>query len=177
MAHTAVIDVIRGDITQLGFDAIVNAANGSLTPGGGVDGAIHAVGGPTIAQETAEIIRRIGLLPTGDAVMTGAGELPARHVIHAVGPIWGLTTQDEAADLLEACYSNSLDLAEGEAFASIAFPNISTGVYGFPKELAAGTAVNAVERWLETHSNAIEQITFVCFDDENYRIYRELLDL
>jgi O-acetyl-ADP-ribose deacetylase (regulator of RNase III) len=177
MGHPTVIDVIRDDITRMSVDAIVNAANNSLIPGGGVDGAIHAAGGPTIAQETAEIIQRIGLLPTGEAVMTDAGALRSHHVIHTVGPIWGQTTQDEAMDLLEACYSNSLDLAEGQACASIAFPNISTGVYGVPKELAARSAVGAVNRWLGTSLNVIERIVFVCFDDENYRIYSELLAL
>lgn len=169
------VTVERGDITRVSVDVIVNAANSRLVPGGGVDGAIHAAGGPSIAKEAAVIAAEQGFLATGDAVMTGAGELPSRYVIHTVGPIWFQTDPEEAVRLLASCYSTSLDLAEGQGCASIAFPNISTGVYGFPKPLAARTAVSAVHEWLETSLGVVEHITFVCFDEENQTLYEELL--
>lgn len=169
------IGVAQGDITTFEVDAIVNAANAELIPGGGVDGAIHAAGGPSIAREAGEISAERGRLATGEAVATGAGALPARYVIHTVGPIWAQHTEEAAVALLGACYANSLDLAEDLACSTVAFPNISTGVYGFPKELAARTAVSAVAAWLSTEPQSVKDITFVCFDAENFAIYAELL--
>lgn len=169
------IQVFHGDITGLEVDAIVNAANSALIPGGGVDGAIHTAGGPSIAEETAQIIRQRGAVETGEAVVTGAGLLPSRYVIHTVGPIWGAASDEDSVRLLGSCYSNSLDLAEGQACSSLAFPNISTGVYGFPKQLAASTAVESVRRWLTTSLGVVDAITFACFDEENYQIYRQLI--
>lgn len=171
------ISVTQGDITIFEVDAIVNAANSRLIPGGGVDGAIHAAGGPSIAEETSAIVAERGPLATGEAVATGAGALPALHVIHTVGPIWGQVNEESAVALLGACYANSLDLAESLGCSSVAFPNISTGVYGFPKDLAARTAVSSVAAWLGTDPLSVKDITFVCFDDENLQIYTELLDV
>ncbi len=168
------IKLIKGDITQLKVDAIVNAANNSLLGGGGVDGAIHRVGGPAILKECIEIRKRQGGCATGEAVVTGGGDLPAKYVIHTVGPVWkgGKINEDV---LLEHCYTNSLQLAERYQLNSIAFPNISTGVYHFPKEEAAGIAIQTAKNFLETHILPSE-IIFVCFDEENYSIYRRLLN-
>jgi O-acetyl-ADP-ribose deacetylase (regulator of RNase III) len=171
----ATIGVTLGDITTMEVDAIVNAANAELVPGGGVDGAIHAAGGPSIALETGRIVAERGPLGTGEAVATGAGALPARYVIHTVGPIWSRHTEASAVGLLAACYANSLDIAEDLACSRVAFPNISTGVYGFPKKLAGRTAVSAVAAWLSTGPQAVTDITFVCFDGENFGIYEDLL--
>lgn len=156
-------------------DAIVNAANRELIPGGGVDGAIHAAGGPSIAQATRQIRRERGDLDTGDAVITTAGELPARYVIHTAGPIWGEMSEYEAVQRLAACYHNSLDLASANNCRGIAFPNISTGVYGFPLRLAAETATGAVETWVESNPGGVEEVVFVCFNEENQSLYEELL--
>lgn len=171
----ATIGLTQGDITTIEVDAIVNAANTSLIPGGGVDGAIHRAGGPSIAAETAQIIAENGPVSTGDAVITGAGSLPCRHVIHTVGPIWAQHAESEAVRLLGSCYTRSLDLAEDNGCRSVAFPNISTGVYGFPLDLAARTAVSAVAAWLSGTPETVSEITFVCFEDENVTIYKELL--
>jgi O-acetyl-ADP-ribose deacetylase (regulator of RNase III) len=143
--------------------------------GGGVDGAIHAAGGPTILEECREIVALRGPCATGDAVVTGAGELPARHVIHTVGPVWGTVPPETACELLASCYTRSLDLAVAAGDRTVAFPNISTGVYHFPKQLAAETAVAAVLRWLTAHPDRIDRVAFVCFDDENAGIYEALL--
>jgi O-acetyl-ADP-ribose deacetylase (regulator of RNase III) len=169
------LTVVRADITTLEVDVIVNAANARLIPGGGVDGAIHRAGGPTIATEGGAIVAEKGPMPTGKAVATTAGELSARWVIHTVGPVWDEHAPEEARELLAACYRNSLDLAAELECRSVAFPNISTGVYGFPKGAAAETAVAAVRAWVDKRPEAIETIVFVCFDVENYEIYRELL--
>lgn len=169
------VRAILGDITATEVDAIVNAANNRLVPGGGVDGAINAAGGPSIAAEMAEIAHREGGCPAGEAVITGAGSLPARHVIHTVGPIWGRARDEESVALLASCYRSSLDLAEEYACRTIAFPNISTGVYGFPKPLAAETGVSAVGQWLAENADVIDTVQFVCFDEENYVLYEELL--
>ena len=169
------IDSILADITELSADAIVNAANKELRPGGGVDGAIHRAGGPRIAEEALAIARERGHLPTGEAVSTTAGALPSHHVIHTVGPIWGQHDQSEAVRLLGNCYRNSLDVAVGLGCRSIAFPNISTGVYGFPRELAGATAVTAVRKWVSEHPDALDRILFVTFDEENRAIYESLL--
>jgi O-acetyl-ADP-ribose deacetylase (regulator of RNase III) len=168
------ITTTQGDLTTFAVDAIVNAANPPLAGGGGVDGAIHRAGGPSILEECQRWVSEHGPLPTGEAMITGAGELPARYVIHTVGPVWGRHPEDEAADLLTSCYRNSLDLAVDSACRSVAFPNISTGVYGFPKQLAAETAVGAVRDWM-TGDPPFDEVLFVCFDRENLGLYEVLL--
>lgn len=168
--HTA-----TGDITRFDVDAIVNAANPTLVGGGGVDGAIHAAGGPAILEECQDWVARNGPLPTGQAMITSAGDLPARHVIHTVGPVYSEHSPDDAARLLADCYRNSLDLAAQHSLGSVAFPNISTGVYGYPKEGAAEVAVFAVREWSDSRDGPNEVI-FVCFDETNHRLYRELLE-
>lgn len=167
------IELIKGDITKIQADAIVNAANSSLLGGGGVDGAIHRAGGKQILDECIEIRNRQGKCKTGEAVVTTAGNLSAKYVIHTVGPIWN-GGEEKCLKLLANCYKNSLKLAESVDVKSIAFPNISTGVYKFPKELAAKIAVNEVQNF---QSEIIEKVVFVCFDDENEFIYRELLKI
>ncbi|WBV55192.1 O-acetyl-ADP-ribose deacetylase [Chryseobacterium sp. Chry.R1] len=165
------IELIKGDITKVKADVIVNAANSSLLGGGGVDGAIHRAGGKQILEECIHIRNKQGKCKTGEAVVTSAGNLPATYVIHTVGPVWN---GDEAKEsvLLANCYRNSLLLAESLDAKTIAFPNISTGIYHFPKELAAKIAINEVQNfWTER----IEKIIFVCFDNENEAIYDKLL--
>ena len=171
------VTVELGDITHLSFDVIVNAANSRLVPGGGVDGAIHAAGGPSIAIEAAVIAAEQGFLATGEAVVTGGGALPSRYVIHTVGPIWFQTDPEEAVALLGRCYENSLDLARDQHCRTIAFPNISTGVYGFPKPLAAETAIDAVTHWIDSNPDVMSEIRFVCFDVENQSLYEQLLGI
>jgi O-acetyl-ADP-ribose deacetylase len=166
---------MHGDITTLDIDVVVNAANSSLRGGGGVDGAIHRAGGPAILDECRKIVAAQGPLATGQAVITTAGDLPARHVVHTVGPIWGTTADEEAVDLLGSCYQSSLEVAAGASASGVAFPNISTGVYGFPKPLAAETAVGAVKTWVDQNPDTLEQILFVCFDQENLSLYQDLL--
>ena len=168
------LEVIKGDITKIDADAIVNAANSSLLRGGGVDGAIHRAGGPAILEECKQIRARQGGCPTGEAVITTAGNLPARYVIHTVGPVWNGGSKNEP-ELLANCYRNSLRLANEKELKSIAFPNISTGVYGYPKDKAAAVAVQAVRDYLREHHTSLERIRFVCFDEENYRLYQQLL--
>lgn len=168
------IKLQKGDITKLKADAIVNAANSSLMGGGGVDGAIHRAGGPMILEECMEIVNRQGGCKTGDAVITTGGNLPAKKVIHTVGPVYNGGKKNEAA-LLASCYKNSLQLAADNNLKSIAFPNISTGVYGYPKREAAAIAVEAVKDFINTHPDALDAVIFVCYDDENYLIYQELL--
>ena len=168
------LEAIQGDITTVHVDVIVNAANSSLMGGGGVDGAIHRAGGPAILAECKEIVARQGPLPTGQAVITTAGDLPARWVVHTVGPVWGTVPENEAVEKLASCYRNSLDVARGASAASVAFPNISTGVYHFPKPLAADTAVQAVRTWVEDDPASVESVVFVCFDTENLELYRGL---
>lgn len=162
------IELQEGDITKITVDAIVNAANSGLRGGGGVDGAIHRAGGPSIMEEC----RKIGGCPTGEAVITTAGNLPAQYVIHTVGPIWNGGNHAEK-ELLQSAYYNSLLLANQYQLRAIAFPNISTGIYGYPKEEAAKVAVDVVRKYEETFPDLVY---FVCFDEENYGIYRRLLD-
>ena len=169
------IQLIKGDITKIKVDAIVNAANSSLLGGGGVDGAIHRAGGPKILEECKAIREKQGGCKTGDAVITTGGNLPAKYVIHTVGPVWqgGKNNEDE---LLANAYKNSLRLATEYEIKSIAFPNISTGVYGFPKQRAAEIAVNTVKDFLNL-TTLIREVFFVCFDEENYKIYQPLIKL
>ncbi len=169
----AAIEVIKGDITKVEATAIVNAANTSLLGGGGVDGAIHRAGGAAILADCRKIVARQGGCKTGEAVITTAGNLPASFVIHTVGPVWNGGHKNEEA-LLANCYTNSLKLAEENNCSSIAFPNISTGIYGFPKDKAARIAARTVQDYLQKTSNT-ESVIFVCFDDENYQLIQEAL--
>jgi O-acetyl-ADP-ribose deacetylase len=162
------IEVIKGDITKVKADVIVNAANSSLMGGGGVDGAIHRAGGPAILEECKKIVARQGGCRTGEAVITTAGNLPAKHVIHTVGPVWNGGRQNER-ELLAWCYKNALQLAVENNCKTIAFPNISTGVYRFPKDEAATIAVNAVNDFLKKTHN-LEKVIFICFDEENFKL-------
>lgn len=165
---------VQGDITHFDGDVIVNAANNSLLGGGGVDGAIHRAGGPIILEECKKIVAEQGELPTGEAVITSAGNMPAKFVIHTVGPIWNGGENDEAK-LLANCYSHSLELAVENNCQTIAFPNISTGVYGFPKEEAAVIAVKTVSNFLK-RNRQIQQVVFVCFDEENLKLTQTEID-
>lgn len=167
------IKLVLGDITKSRVDVIVNAANSSLMGGGGVDGAIHRAGGPAIMEECRKITEKQGECPTGEAVITTAGRLHAKYVIHTVGPVWygGMSNEDQ---LLSAAYTNSLKLAIENNARTVAFPNISTGVYSFPKERAAKIAITAVKEFLKT-DKSLDEVIFVCFDRENHEIYERLL--
>jgi len=167
------IELVKGDITKITADAIVNAANSSLMGGGGVDGAIHRAGGPAILEDCRKIVARQGGCKTGEAVITTGGNLPAKFVIHTVGPVWNGGKYDEENKLAN-CYKNSLQLAVDNGCKTIAFPNISTGIYHFPKKEAAEIAVKTVTAFL-SGTDAIEKVIFVCFDDANYDLYRQLL--
>ncbi|SHL30251.1 O-acetyl-ADP-ribose deacetylase (regulator of RNase III), contains Macro domain [Chryseobacterium polytrichastri] len=166
------IELTKGDITKIKSDAIVNAANSSLLGGGGVDGAIHRAGGSEILEECRQIRNRQGKCKTGEAVVTTAGNLSAKYVIHTVGPVWN-NDEEKESQLLANCYRNSLKLAESLEVKTIAFPNISTGVYRFPKELAAKIAIQEVKNF---ESEVIEKVIFVCFDEENEELYKKLLE-
>ncbi len=163
------IDIIQADITSLEVDAIVNAANTHLLGGSGVDGAIHAAAGPQLFEEC----KLLGGCKTGEARLTKGYNLPARFVIHAVGPIWrgGYLNEDE---LLASAYKNSLLLAKENKFSSLAFPSISTGVYGYPKASAARVALRTVKSFLEKNT-CPQKVIFVCFDDETLSIYKALM--
>jgi len=161
------IRIIQGDITKIKADAIVNAANSSLLGGGGVDGAIHRAGGPEILHDCRAIVARQGGCKTGEAVITTAGRLPAKHVIHTVGPVWNNGTREEDI-LLANCYRHSLELAARHHLKTIAFPNISTGIYHFPKDLAAKIAMDTIVQFLEENKE-MEEVILVCFDEENFR--------
>jgi O-acetyl-ADP-ribose deacetylase (regulator of RNase III) len=165
----AKMSVVQGDITKLAVDAIVNAANSTLLGGGGVDGAIHRAAGPDLLEEC----RRIGGCPTGEARITRGYRLPARHVIHAVGPIYHDGHSGEP-ELLRSCYAESLRLASEAGLASVAFPCISTGVYGYPKPEACEIAVAAVGDWLAEHELP-EKVIFCCFSSGDAELYRERL--
>lgn len=167
------IKLQQGNITKLQVDAIVNAANSSLMGGGGVDGAIHRVGGIQILEECIKIVDRQGRCKTGQAVITTGGKLPAKHVIHTVGPVWSGGKNNEP-QLLANCYTNSLTIAAAHDVETIAFPNISTGVYRFPKEQAAQIALETVNDFLHTNQY-VKEVVFICFDDENYQLYGQLL--
>lgn len=168
------IELVRGDITKLEVDAIVNAANSGLRGGGGVDGAIHKAAGPKLMEECLKIIERQDGCPPGEAVITSGGNLKAKFVIHAVGPIWNGGNEGEH-ELLANAYRNSLILADSNSVESIAFPNISTGIYGFPKVAAAEIAIREVKEYLKKGPD-IQSVIFCCFDDENFEIYDQLLN-
>ena len=172
--HKARIEAVRGDITKVEADAIVNAANTSLLGGGGVDGAIHRAGGPQILIECKEIVAQQGGCNTGEAVLTTAGNLPAKYVIHTVGPVWNGGNNKER-EKLSNCYRNSLELAIQYNCRTIAFPNISTGIYHFPKKEAAEIAIQTINDFLKK-KGSIEKIFLVCFDEENYQYAKSILD-
>jgi O-acetyl-ADP-ribose deacetylase (regulator of RNase III) len=160
-----------GDITKIAADAIANAANSALAGGGGVDGAIHRAGGPAIMKELDEIRARTGGCPTGSAVATGAGNLPAKYVFHAVGPVYRDGKHGEA-DLLASCYRTCLQLAAERQAQTISFPSISTGVYAYPVDDAARVAINAVVSWMDNHPDStVKEATFVLFDQRTYDSY------
>jgi O-acetyl-ADP-ribose deacetylase (regulator of RNase III) len=166
------IEVVMGDITKITCDAIVNAANCFLKGGGGVDGAIHKAGGAAILEACKKIVAENGICKVGEAVITEAGNLPAKYVIHTVGPVWRDGQREEHQKLSE-CYENSLKLAVEYNCDSIAFPNISTGVYGFPKDQAAKIAVDAVMKFVNQVKKP-SRVVFVCFDDESYAYLKEV---
>lgn len=168
-ANTA-LTLLQGDITKLTVDAIVNAANSSLLGGGGVDGAIHRAAGPELVHEC----RLLHGCKTGDAKITKGYRLLAPYVIHTVGPVWQGGQQGEP-ELLASCYRRSLELAVQHNLKTIAFPNISTGIYGYPKAEACTVVIGTVTAKLQQHP-ATEQVTFVCFDADNYALYRQALD-
>jgi O-acetyl-ADP-ribose deacetylase (regulator of RNase III) len=164
------IEARQGDITTLAVDAIVNAANNSLLGGGGVDGAIHRAAGPRLLEEC----RGIGGCPTGEARITQGYRLPARHVIHTVGPVYGGRPRDK--ELLSACYRNSLELAVRHHLGSVAFPAISCGVYGYPIEAACRVAVDTTVTFLETHPS-LQKVLFVLFSAADLKVYQECIAL
>ncbi len=168
------LKLIQGDITKAEVDAIVNAANEKLIGGGGVDGAIRRAGGDKVVKECDEIRARQGGCPTGTAVITTGGNLPAQYIIHTVGPIWQGGDADEA-NLLASCYKESLQLAAKNEVKSIAFPSISTGVYGYPTEKAAAVALETIRGLAESNTTMPGLIQFVLFDDATYSCYSEAL--
>ena len=168
---TSRLRVVQGDITKLATTAIVNAANSSLLGGGGVDGAIHRAGGPQILDECRQIRTQQGGCKTGEAVITGGGRLPAAYVIHTVGPVWNGGHKGEPA-LLANCYRHSLQLAADRHLASVAFPGISTGIYGYPKKAAAAIAVHEVQQWLAAHEWP-QEVVLVAFDSEAQQLYEQ----
>lgn len=163
------ISLTRDDITKMYVDAIVNAANSRLLGGGGVDGAIHRAAGPNLLREC----ETLNGCKTGYAKITKGYKLPSKHVIHAVGPIWRGGNANEA-ELLKSCYLNSLEISRTHNFNTVAFPNISTGIYGFPKKLAAEIAINTVKSYL-LENKLPGRVYFVCFDEENFKIYHAIL--
>lgn len=167
----AQLQLLKGDITQISVDAIVNAANSQLAGGGGVDGAIHRAGGPQLMRELDEIRSEIGQCRTGKAVATSAGKLPAKYVFHAVGPVYRNGHHGEA-DLLASCYSTALEMAAERDVKTISFPSISTGVYGYPIDEAAEIAVRTVAFWLRDHPGVVHAVKLVQFSDHDHQIYR-----
>ena len=167
--ENTLLSLIQGDITVQEMDGIVNAANSQLAGGGGVDGAIHRAGGPEIMSEC----RKIGGCPTGQAVITTGGNLPAKKVIHTVGPIYG--RQSDSAELLSSCYANSLRLAREHGLRSLAFPSISTGVYGYPVDEAAEVAIGTIIRELKEHPQAFDEVRMVLFSEKDLDVYSATL--
>lgn len=170
----AKLSLVQGDITRKSVDAIVNAANSSLMGGGGVDGAIHRAGGPAILEECKKIRAERGPLPAGQAVITTGGKLPARHVIHTVGPVWHGGGRGEAETLASA-YKESLALAARQRLSSIAFPSISTGAYGYPVDEAARVALKTVSDFLQQQDTSIKEVIFVLFDQRTFETYSQAL--
>ncbi len=170
-----ILTLIQGDITKQTTEAIVNAANGRLMGGGGIDGAIHKAGGSEILEECKEIIKKIGRLPTGEAVITTGGNLPAKHVIHTVGPIWK-GGKNREPELLKDAYTNSLKLAKNKGVKIIAFPSISTGAYRYPLKEAAKIALKAVKDFLKEKDH-FDEVKFVLFTEKTYIAYKEALNL
>ncbi|RUT69778.1 O-acetyl-ADP-ribose deacetylase [Flavobacterium cupreum] len=168
-----ILQLVKADITEICVDAIVNAANTSLLGGGGVDGAIHRKGGKAILDDCIAIRNKQGGCKVGQAVITTAGNLPAKYVIHTVGPVWN-GDKEEKNNLLKACYQNSLELAVQNNIKTIAFPGISTGIYRFPKDRAAEIAIKSVRDFYKI--SEIDKVIFVCFDEESYEIYTGLLE-
>ncbi|MFH1049878.1 MAG: O-acetyl-ADP-ribose deacetylase [bacterium] len=169
------IELIKGDITKLEVDAVVNAANKYLKVGGGVDGAIHREAGPVLHEQCMLIIDKMGgELPVGEAAITQAGNMPCKYVIHTVGPVWRGGNKGEDRFLTKA-YRSSLQLAVDFGLRTIVFPNISTGIYGYPKKEAAVIAVNEVKRFL-SENDFIEKVIFCCYEDDNYELYKNLLE-
>ena len=166
----AKLNIVEGDITEMKVDAIVNAANNTLLGGGGVDGAIHRAGGPIILEQC----KKIGGCPTGEARITTAGNMPSKYVIHTVGPIYKDGSKGEDK-LLYNAYYNSLKLAKEYELNTIAFPSISTGVYGYPKDEAGKIAVGAVMDFID-NEQGLEEVIFVSFSNDNYLLYKEILD-
>lgn len=164
------IQLLRGDITTIAVDAIVNAANAELAGGGGVDGAIHRAAGPEVMDELREIRRTNGRCGTGSAVVTGAGRLPARYIFHAVGPVYR-NGQHGEPQLLASCYKTCLDLAAERDVKTISFPSISTGVYGYPVEAAAEIALHTVASWLRDHPAPVNTVKLVQFSDPHHDVY------
>jgi O-acetyl-ADP-ribose deacetylase len=162
----ASLEFVQGDITKVAADAIVNAANSRLAGGGGVDGAIHRAGGPSILEECS----KLGGCPTGSAVATGAGKLPAKWVFHAVGPVYHGREKD--VEQLATCHLKCLDLAVEKGCRSISFPAISTGAYGYPVAEASVIAVGAVHGWLINHPGALDRVIFVLFDPDTLKAYQ-----
>lgn len=171
--HGKQIRLLVGDITKIRVDAIVNAANSGLRGGGGVDGAIHRAGGPTIMRELDAIRHQHGGCPTGSAVVTGAGALPAKHVFHAVGPVYR-DGQHGEPEQLAACYRTCLELAEQHGVRTISFPAISTGAYGYPADEAANIALRIVSEHLDKPGSGVHEVLMVLFDQPTYEVYSSL---
>lgn len=165
------LQLLKGDITQIAVDAIVNAANAELAGGGGVDGAIHRAGGPEVMHELDTVRKQIGRCETGSAVATGAGDLPAKYIFHAVGPIYRGGESGEP-DALRSCYRTCLEMAAERSAKTISFPSISTGIYGYPVKEAASVAISTVALWLEAHAYPIRTVKLVQFSFDDHAIYR-----
>lgn len=170
-----IVRVVKGDITKESVDAIVNAANSSLMGGGGVDGAIHRAGGRTIHTECKAIVAKIGKLPTGEAVITSAGNMPSKHIIHTVGPVYRGGRNDEE-QLLHNAYYNSLKIGRDNDVQSIAFPSISTGIYGYPMVKATETALKAIKSFLENETHNYKEVKLVAFSNKDLAIIEKALE-
>lgn len=173
--HSTNIVILRGDITEECVDVIVNAANRFLAGGGGVDGAIHEAGGPAIMAECEIISKTRGVVPTGEVAITTAGDLPAKYVIHAVGPVWNKNQPEECDKLLQNAYLNSLIIAEKYGLSTISFPAISTGIYGFPIERATPLVFNVLNEYLK-EKNCFKEIRFVLFSSKDFEVYNNAFD-